>query len=157
MKTSENKFFTIITKCAMAKAFHQCMVCGAAKSGKMMYYHPERSACVRWRIYIFNLRLWIKLIIRASSSRIVISVIIIIIIIFYYYELFLFVLLLVLFILTLLFFIMSCCFYSKKNSNLARCGAGSGGRICLYKYITLISTNKINLKLHSILKSLYTR
>ena len=135
----------------------QCIYSQCPFLSKDMYFAPERSACVRWRIYIFNLRLWIKLIIRASSSRIVISVIIIIIIIFYYYELFLFVLLLVLFILTLLFFIMSCCFYSKKNSNLARCGAGSGGRICLYKYITLISTNKINLKLHSILKSLYTR
>jgi hypothetical protein len=50
----------------------------------------------------------------------------------------------------------------KKNSNLARRALGAQGAGDGFAYISilifnLISTNKINLKLHSILKSLYTR
>ena len=135
MRANEGKFFTFITKYTVKKRFSQYKVCGAAKSGKMVHYPPERSACVRWRIYVFNLRLWIKLIIRASSSRIVICVIFIIIIIFYYYELFLFVLLLVLYILTLLFFIMSCCFYSKKKLKFGALAQGVGDG---FAYISIL-------------------
>ncbi len=47
MSTREYKIETYSTKCAMAKAFHNYVVCGGANSSKVVYSPPERSACTR--------------------------------------------------------------------------------------------------------------